>query len=73
MAPKIIKSVKDGFLFIFSENVETFSFKFSIAAVSALSHLFIFFLLPIPISKIAIQILATTISTKTIPPYNFWL
>ena len=73
IAAIIIKSVKEGFRFIFSVNVETFSFKLSIAEVSALSHLFILFRLPIPISNIAIQILATTISTKTIPPYNFWL
>ena len=65
IAPMIIISVRDGFRFTFSENVDTFSFKSSIEDVSALSHLFIRSRLPIPINKIAIHTFATTMSTNT--------
>ena len=69
----IIISVRDGVLLILCENLDTFSFNFSIEELSAFSHLFILSDLPIPINIIDIHILATTISTKTIPPYSFWL
>ena len=69
IASIIIKSVSVGFFFTFCVKSITFSFNSSIAVVSAFNHLFILSFLPMPISKIAIQTFAITISTITIPPY----
>ena len=65
----IIISVREGILALLLVKEDTFCFKFSIAVVSALSHLLIESLLPIPNNIIAIQILATTMSTSTMAPY----
>src|SRR5690554_6892825 len=73
MATIIMISVKDGFRFTLLAKEVTFSFSASIAELSALNHLSMALDLPIPIKIIAIQILATTISTKTILPYSDWL
>src|SRR5690606_31483288 len=53
---------------ILSVKVCTFKRSSSIAVLSAFNQLSIFSFLPIPKSNTAIQILATTISTNTIPP-----
>ena len=61
-------NIEDVFDYILENGVdEVYS---SIAELSALNHLSMAFERPIPIKIIAIQILATTISTNTILPYS---
>ncbi len=68
--PRItIKSVRLGFRVTFAAYAVILSFNSSIELVSAFSQLSIFSFRPIPNNRNAIQILATTISTKTIAPY----